>query len=65
MLTALTGVNLGISWAKPKWAYRGEELSRSEAVKKALKDCARIYVVVTLLLFAAAIVGTITAVFIK
>lgn len=60
VLAALAGVNLGLSWLKPQWTYRREELSRSEAVEQAFKDCARIYVLVALLLLMAAIVETIT-----
>ena len=60
VLAALAGVNLGLAWLKPKWAYRGEDLSRSEAVNKALKECARIYVFVAVFLFVAAVVETIT-----
>lgn len=64
VLAALAGVNLGLSWLKPNWAYRGEGLSRLDAVKKAFMDCARIYVLVTLFLLVAAVVETITLVFI-
>lgn len=60
VLAALAGVNLGLSWLKPEWVYRGEALSRSEAVEKALKDCVRIYVFVAVFLVAAAVVETIT-----
>jgi len=62
VLAALAGVNLGLSWLKPKWAYRGEDLSRVEAVKMALKEAGRIYIFVTVLLFVAAVVETITLV---
>jgi len=64
VFAALAGLNLGLSWLKPKWAYRGEEMSRSEAVKQAFRDCIRIYVLVALFLLAAAVVETITIVFI-
>jgi len=60
ILTALAGVNLGLSWLKPKWAYRDEDLSRLEAVKRALKECAYIYVLVAALLLVAAVVETVT-----
>lgn len=65
VLAALAGFNLGLSWLKPKWAYRGEaELSRSEAIKQAFRDCGGIYVVVALFLLVAAIVEIITLIFI-
>lgn len=64
VLAALAGVNFGLSWLKPKWAYRGEDLSRFEAAKKALKDCVRIYVLVVIFLFVASIVETMTIIFV-
>lgn len=64
VLAALAGVNLGLSWLKPKWAYRGEDLFRLEAVKRTLKDCARIYVFVAAFLLFGAVVETITLIFI-
>ncbi len=60
VLAALAGVNLGLAWLKPEWAYRAVDLSRLEAVKKAMKDCARIYVLVASFLLAAAVVETMT-----
>jgi len=63
VLAALAGVYLGLSWLKPKWAYRGEDLSRLEGVKRALKDGARVYVFVVLLLLVAAVVETATLIF--
>jgi len=64
VFAALAGVNLGLSWIRPRWAYEEEKLSRFEAVKKALRDCLRIYVLVTLILFVASVVETITLIFI-
>jgi len=64
VLGALAGVNLGLSWLKPSWAYRSENLSRLEAFKKALKDSARIYILVAAVLFVAAIVETLALVLI-
>lgn len=56
VLAALAGVNLGLSWLKPEWAYKEEGLSRVEAVKRALKDCVYIYVLVAIFLFVASVV---------
>jgi len=64
VLAALAGVNLGLSWLKPSWAYRCEDLPRLEAFKRALKDCARIYVLVAAVLLVAAVVETLTLVLI-
>jgi len=66
VLAALAGVVLGISWLKPNWVFReaDEDLSRSEAVKRTLKECARIYVLAALILLIAAVVETATVVFI-
>jgi hypothetical protein len=63
VLAALAGVNLGVSWFKPKWIYGEKELSRKESIKMALKDCLRIYVLVAIFLFVAAVVETVTIVF--
>jgi hypothetical protein len=56
VLAALAGVGLGLSWLKPKWAYKEEMLSRRESVMQALRDCLRIYVLVFMFLFVAAVV---------
>ena len=63
VLAGVAGVDLGLSWLKPEWMYGREELSRLESVKRALKDCARIYVLVVVLLFVAAVVETATIYF--
>lgn len=63
VLAGVAGVDLGLSWLKPEWVYWREELSRWESVKRALKDCAHIYVLVVVLLFVAAVVETATIYF--
>lgn len=62
ILAALAGVDLGLSWLNPRWLWKNEELSRSESVKRALKECARIYVLVAIVLFVAAVVEAFTIV---
>ena len=62
VFAGVAGVDLGLSWLKPVLAYKDENLSRSDAFKKALKDCIRIYVLVSVLLFAAAVVEIVTIV---
>lgn len=58
VLAALAGSLAGFSWIKPAYVYRGEALSRFEALKKSLEECLRIYVFVAMLLFIAAVVET-------
>jgi len=62
VLAALGGVVLGLSWLRPRLVYPREELSRSEAVRRAFKECAHIYILVALILFAAAVVEIVTLV---
>lgn len=64
VLGGVAGVNLGLSWLKPEWVYEGGGLSRLESVKKALRDCLRVYVLVALVLFMAAVVEVLTVIFI-
>lgn len=60
VFAAVAGTLLGASWTKALRLYRVEELSRFRALKMALKECCRIYVFTTILLFAAAFAETIT-----
>jgi len=60
VLAALAGVVLGLSWLKPEWAYRGKGLSRLEAFKWALRECAYIYVLVVIILLVSAVVEAVT-----
>jgi len=60
VLAAWVGINMGLSWLKPKWAYRGEDLSWLKSVKRAFKDSLRVYVLVGVFLLVAAIVEVIT-----
>jgi len=62
VLGALAGVVLGLAWLKPRLVYPDETLSRSETVRLAFKECGRIYVLAVLVLFAAAVVETVTLV---
>jgi len=62
VLASLAGVILGLSWLKPGWAYGQESLSRLKSFEKAWKDCVRIYVLVTVFLFVAAVVEGVTIV---
>jgi hypothetical protein len=63
VLAGVAGVDLGLSWLKPKWAHGEEGLFRLESFKKVLKDCICIYVLVATLLFAAAVVETVTLIY--
>jgi len=60
VIASIGGINLGLSWLKPYWVYKGESLSRLEALKRALRECAHLFVFVTVLLFAAALVEAVT-----
>jgi len=55
-LAAVAGTLLGASWLLPKRVYPGEDVTRGEAFRKALKETLRIYVLITILLLASAIV---------
>jgi hypothetical protein len=60
VVAAVAGVILGLSWLKPDWAFKGEGLSRREAFRAALKECAHLYALVVLLLSVGAVVETVT-----
>jgi len=60
VFAATAGTIVGLSYVNPSWLFKGYGLSRLEAFKLALKEAARIYVAVILLLFVAAIVETAT-----
>lgn len=60
VIASVAGMTLGLSWLKPDWIYEGEGLSRSEALRKALRECGRLYIVVVVVLLLAAIVETFT-----
>jgi hypothetical protein len=60
VIASIAGVNLGLSWLKPGWVYTGESLSRLKTLKKALKECAYAYFLVTIFLLVAAIVEALT-----
>jgi hypothetical protein len=62
VLAAVSGINLGLSWLRPDWAYENRGLSRLEAFKVAVKECLHLYGLVAGLLFAAAVVEAVTIV---
>jgi len=62
VLAAVVGVVLGLSWLKPSLVYGSEPTSRFEALKRAVREAARLYVVVALLLFLAALIEVATIV---
>lgn len=55
VIASIAGINMGLSWLKPRWTYEGS-LSRREALKKALMDCVCLYFFVIILILAAAII---------
>jgi len=60
VIAAVAGVTLGLSWLRPDWAFKGQNLSRKEAFRTAAIECGRMYVLVIILLLAGAVVETIT-----
>jgi len=63
VLAALAGIDVGLSWLRPQSVFKEEGLSRRDAFKRALMECGYIYVLVVFFLFVAAIVETITLIF--
>lgn len=59
VFAAVAGTIVGVSWLKPKWAYPAKEFSRVDSLKEGVKESLRLYVIVALLLFAAAVAETI------
>jgi len=64
VFAAVAGTITGMSWFKPAWLFKTEageeELSRAEGFRKGLSECLRLYIIVALLLFVAAILETVT-----
>jgi hypothetical protein len=55
-IACVPSFKVGMSWLLPKTAYKGAELTRKQAFKKALHELALVYVLVALILFISAIV---------
>jgi len=60
VLVSMSGTVLGLSWLKPSWVYRGEQLSRLDALKTSVKEALRLLFLSAILLFLAAVVETLT-----
>jgi len=60
VLAAIAGTVVGVSWIRSKWLYGEESLTRTEAFKKALKECILMYILVVIFLFIAAVVEVAT-----
>lgn len=60
VLAGIAGVDLGLSWLRPRLVYGGEILSRGEALKKAFREVWQVYFFVVLFLLVAAVVETLT-----
>lgn len=56
VMASVAGINLGLSWLKPRWIYGEGSLSKLEALKKAFKECAHLYIFVAILLLTAALI---------
>jgi hypothetical protein len=64
VVAAVVGTVTGLSWVKPDWMFKNEKLSRWGTLKVALREGLYLYAVVVLLLFAAAIIETVTMMYI-
>lgn len=62
---AVAGTLVGMSWIRPEWIYKGENISKMESLKKALRESAWLYVLVVMVLFVAAVVETATLALIR
>jgi hypothetical protein len=62
VLASVAGMVLGLAWIRPKHVFGGEDLSRKEALRRAFRECAGVYVWVVLFLLVAAIVEVATLV---
>lgn len=60
VVAAVAGTLLGLSWFRPDWTFRGESVSRREALRKAFKECFYLYALICVVLLVAAVVETVT-----
>lgn len=60
VIAAVAGTVLGLSWLKPSWAYGGKAVSRGQALRLAVKECASLYVLVAMMLIVAAVIEALT-----
>jgi len=59
-LASVAGTVLGLSWFKPGWVFRGENVSRRKALRKAFRECFYLYALISVVLLVAAVVETVT-----
>jgi hypothetical protein len=64
VVAAIVGAVVGLSWIKPSQMFEEEKLSRWKALKRALTEGLHLYKAVVLLLFAAAIIETVTIIYV-
>jgi len=60
VLAAVAGVVLGLSWLWPRLVYPGKGLSRKDALKKAFGEAGRLFVLIGILLFVAAVIEAVS-----
>lgn len=60
VLASVAGTVLGLSWFRPDWVFRGENVSRRQALRKAFGECFYLYVLISVFLLVAAVVETVT-----
>jgi hypothetical protein len=59
VVAAVAGTMLGLSWLKPSRSHEGKMASRLVALKRAVRECAYLYVLAAILLAAAAVIEAI------
>jgi hypothetical protein len=60
VFAGVVGTVWGVSWFKPSWLNGEENVSRSESLWRTLRTGLRVYVLIALLLFVAALIETVT-----
>ena len=60
VIGAVAGTMLGLSWLKPSWVYGDRAVSKGQALRLAVKECASLYVLVAMMLIVAAVIEALT-----
>jgi hypothetical protein len=58
ILASMAGTVLGLSWLRPDWMYKDEQLSRLDALKTASREALCLLSISAIILFSGAIVET-------
>jgi hypothetical protein len=57
-LAATAGTIVGVSWLKSKWLYNEKIITKRGALREAINECGRMYMLVILFLLIAALIET-------